>query len=1035
MRQPSRCYGCSGWITRRVITSVVLESILPHTFDADASSPGSWQTVAQSPLSYRIQASCNMQLFALLLLLAISGAFAATGPTVSQGDPRMPGSSLPEAITPLTIQQAELELKTAQLRLESLKLQLDTAKQREDEAAQQLEWMKSSLEAATTDAQRGVLKDALARQQARLDEARKQRQDTENSIAQTQTNIRRLEDRLERLRDAYAQQQDASLLADLKRLEERSAREIDQLNAQVKRLVKELAALPPDKKDRKAILSAQIDAAENRIFITQTRLKLATARSALDHLTSIPRQTGAEDIELIAADLKKTRQISQDLQPVIGLLSRKLDLIRSQRQVTRQKIQAGQLKETSGRRIDDMLAESQRQLEEQLDEARHLLERVTEIHQRLTEAYRRLLNADLSARQRLPDRVDLWPSLGREIIELPRTTGRLLLQELSQLPNTVRTRPEETTIAAVFLIVGMVIAGLSYHYRMRGTRRRALEAKTFSGRIAAIALHILRGISIPASLLIGVVGGLWVIAASPLLMQLIALFLGIWMAIRLLSDLSYWFLVSPLVSADDDERRLHRGIVLNVWTSGLLGLLLGLGKLGVISEPLSVVVNRLFMFSLLPAVYLSFRLRNLVVSRLRDHGTTGYWLWVVRMVSLLLPLAMLGIAAPGLAGYFNLASLVAWYLIATLSVVTLWLVLRGLLADLVHRWAEYVERDERHGTLWYEGLIRPLHLLARVLLAVLIIIALIKVYGLGDQSTLFALLRGILSYPLFTIGDTTIDLAHLGISALVALGAFPAGAWVRRLSFDWLYAGVTDRGIRNSLAVFTQYSTVLIGLLLAINLLGIDLTSLAVFAGALGVGIGFGLQNIANNFISGLILLVERPIRAGDWVTVGNYEGEITYIGIRSATVRTWDNQEVIIPNAELISNAFTNWTRSDPVVRTVLKVGISYDGDPHQAQKIIEEAVTMQPEVLLQPAPRILLSDFGDSSVDFRITYYMDVSQFSRLEIKSKVMFAIWDALKEADIEIPFPQRDIHIREVAPHTADRATAIPLEQRAEEQPA
>ena len=378
---------------------------------------------------------------------------------------------------------------------------------------------------------------------------------------------------------------------------------------------------------------------------------------------------------------------------------------------------------------------------------------------------------------------------------------------------------------------------------------------------------------------------------------------------------------------------------------------------------------------------------------------------------------MLGVAVPGLAGYINLARLVAWYLIITLLIATVWLVLRGLLGDFVSLLTRYVEQDDKRGRLWYEGLIRPLHLLARVLLAILALLLIARVYGLGEQSTALELIRSTLGHALFTIGSTEIDLAHLLLFLGVAVGAFPAGAWVRRLSFHWLYAGITDRGVRNSLAVFSQYVTVSIGLLLSANLLGIDLTSLAVFAGALGVGIGFGLQNIANNFISGLILLAERPIRVGDWVTIGDYEGEISAIGIRSATLTTWDNQDVVIPNAELISKAFINWTLSNPLVRTVLKVGISYAADPRQAKQVIEEAVSMQPEVLLDPAPRVQLINFGDSSVDFRVLYDMDVTQFGRMEIKSRVMFAIWDALKEADIEIPFPQRDIHIRELPPQT------------------
>ncbi|HHB12612.1 MAG TPA: mechanosensitive ion channel, partial [Chromatiales bacterium] len=174
-----------------------------------------------------------------------------------------------------------------------------------------------------------------------------------------------------------------------------------------------------------------------------------------------------------------------------------------------------------------------------------------------------------------------------------------------------------------------------------------------------------------------------------------------------------------------------------------------------------------------------------------------------------------------------------------------------------------------------------------------------------------------------------------------------------------------------------------------------------------------GLQNISNNFVSGLILLVERPVRVEDWVTIDDTEGAITRIGMRSLTLTTWDNQDVIIPNANLISNPFTNWTLSDKLVRTVFVVGIRYQDDPHKAQSVIKDAVTMQPEVSLEREPRVLLTEFNASSVDFRVEYYVDVEQFSRLAVKSKVMFAIWDALKEADIGIPFPQRDIYIKEL----------------------
>jgi len=923
---------------------------------------------------------------------------------------------LPATITPLSIQQAELDLKTTELRLESLRLELASAQKREAETEKQLGWMKSSLQAATTPEQRAVLQDAIDKQTERLNKTRTHRQDTQHAIDEAQQQIAALNKRLEMLHEGFRQQQEASLVADLKRLEESSAKDIVSLNQEIQSLNTQLSSTDKKRPGQRALLEARIDSAENRIFATQTRLKLAGAKSAYDHLGSLDRNLSPADIELIQDDLGQIERITQDLTPITDLLQRKLDLIQSQQSVLQKKVEAGQISGPFAGRIVRLFESDERIFKAQLKEARDYLQELKQKQQTLATTYRRLLNEDLTAREHFPSAPGIAGDLMSELFGLPHRLKKLLTDHFSQLLAQSKTLSPERPWGAILFLLLMPGIGITYHYRMRGTRRRALQAQSFSARMSAISLHVLRGISIPGSLMIGLTGALWLAGSETLMLNLSMLFFGTWVLIRLLRDLSYWFLVSPLVPAEQQETRLNRNTGINLWVSGILGLLMGIGRLGISSDSFSIVANRLFMLSLLPAVYLGFRWRNLVVTRLREHGTKGYWLWVVRLISLLVPLAMLGIAIPGLAGYMNLARLVAWYLIITLLIATAWLVLRGLLGDFVAIFTSYIERDGKRGRLWYEGLIRPLHVIARILLALLALMLLVQVYGLGQQSTIMELARSAFARSLFSIGATEVDLAHLLLFLVVALGSFPAGGWIRRLSFNWLYAGIGDRGVRNSLAVFSQYVAVLIGLLLAINLLGINLTSLAVFAGALGVGIGFGLQNIANNFISGLILLVERPIRVGDWVTIGNHEGEISAIGIRSTTVTTWDNQDVVIPNAELISNAFINWTLSNPLVRTVLNVGISYAGDPHAAQQVIEEAVSMQPEVLLDPPPRVQLINFGDSSVDFRVLYYIDVNQFGRMVIKSKVMFAIWDGLKEANIEIPFPQRDIHIRELPPN-------------------
>jgi potassium efflux system protein len=239
------------------------------------------------------------------------------------------------------------------------------------------------------------------------------------------------------------------------------------------------------------------------------------------------------------------------------------------------------------------------------------------------------------------------------------------------------------------------------------------------------------------------------------------------------------------------------------------------------------------------------------------------------------------------------------------------------------------------------------------------------------------------------------------------------GGWCRAVTYRWVFSRIVDLGVRNSLSVFTQYFVVLSGLFIVLRILGLDLTTLTIFAGAVGVGIGLGMQTIANNFVSGLLLLIERPLRSGDIVKIGANEGEISRIGIRSLTVRTFDNLEVIIPNSEVINNAFTNWTHNDKVVRTVLMIGASYDADPHQVKAILERILNKNKTVLREPTPLVLLWEFGHSSVDFRIQYFIDMGKDSLLKTRADILLAVWDAFKQEGVGIPYPQRDLYIKEI----------------------
>jgi small-conductance mechanosensitive channel len=217
----------------------------------------------------------------------------------------------------------------------------------------------------------------------------------------------------------------------------------------------------------------------------------------------------------------------------------------------------------------------------------------------------------------------------------------------------------------------------------------------------------------------------------------------------------------------------------------------------------------------------------------------------------------------------------------------------------------------------------------------------------------------------------------------------------------------------------TRYLLVSAGFLLAIAAMGIDLTKVTVLAGALGVGIGFGLQGVVNNFVSGLILLMERPVNVGNVVQMGPLHGTIRRIGVRSSTIQTFQGAEVIVPNADLISKEVTNWTLSDRRRRLEIDIGVAYGSEPEQVVKVLEAAAREVAEVAAEPPPFAWCTGFGDSSIGFRLNAWID--DYARgIANESALRMAIVRKLRDAAIEIPFPQRDIHIRTAPAGPADK---------------
>ncbi|HUT55587.1 MAG TPA: mechanosensitive ion channel domain-containing protein [bacterium] len=292
-------------------------------------------------------------------------------------------------------------------------------------------------------------------------------------------------------------------------------------------------------------------------------------------------------------------------------------------------------------------------------------------------------------------------------------------------------------------------------------------------------------------------------------------------------------------------------------------------------------------------------------------------------------------------------------------------------------------------------------------------------------ALIWGLDRPLLAYALkawglgFTLGPNRLTLGMAVGSALAIYLSIKASRLLTFFLDTEVYPrSAMEPGFKEAINQGLRYSLVFIGFVAALSILGVKLSSLALVAGALGVGIGFGLQNIVNNFLSGLIMLVERPIKIGDVLEIEGVWGTVKHIGIRATLIETWDQSELIVPNGDLLWSKLTNWTHTTGLNRVVITVGVSYGSDPETVLTILEQTARAHPEVLTFPKPAALFTGYGESSLDFELRAYLPSIDL-RLRVASEIRVAIFKAFKEAGIEIPFPQRDVWIRKIEAKAPD----------------
>lgn len=384
----------------------------------------------------------------------------------------------------------------------------------------------------------------------------------------------------------------------------------------------------------------------------------------------------------------------------------------------------------------------------------------------------------------------------------------------------------------------------------------------------------------------------------------------------------------------------------------------------------------------------------------------------IRLIWILIPILMFTNSAIGLFGFVNLIMTVSWYEGIFLLVLIAYLVVRGLLADGMELLSRIVIQYVHNGWLWTEAILKPIDKILRLTLFLAAWAALFLLYGWDNQSPIVTRLNGLLNYRFTHIPNVTITPLSV-IKLLVVISVFYWMAkWVREFVYRFLLSRTSDMGIRNSIAILSQYFVVIMGLFICLRVLGIDLQALAFVASMFALGIGLGLRDLVNNFACGFLILLERPLRVGDIVNINDNEGEVTNIGSRAVTVRTWDRMELVVPNTEVFNKTFINWTARDNIVRCVVYIKIGRYDNPHHVCEIITKVLFEHHEVLKDPAPEVFLHDMSDIFMEFELRYFVNVRQVkSRISVNSSVLLKIWDEFEKFGIKPPYPQQEIFIR------------------------
>ena len=771
-------------------------------------------------------------------------------------------------------------------------------------------------------------------------------------------------------------------------------RRTTRLRAQIAALTGDTAA---DRQQRE-VLALQADEAVARAFLRQNDLELVLAGNRLDALATL-REDPLMPVPVLQRAGAKLDEIEDVANKVAAKLAAALKALDSQRAIFR----------TQGAR-DDRHLEVIDSLDTLARSQQHDLEALQGRLRTERQDYARLIAErdaqSLLEHRPLPWTLADWQRVAANAGQLPHLVGLTVRDQTRVAAERIGAASAGQWVSAVFGSALLVLTLLRV--------RRALGGHAVGGSLALTRAALARVLPALLPAAVWLVTGL-ALAMPPEVELLILVLLLLWPMQSFVLDLG-GRAVAARARAEPDKavqllRFLHR-LKLGVIPAVLVAALYLLSRSLPVAPILSDLLDRLAMLGLLSLALPAFAVRPLLAGPLAQATPKARrQAAFVARVAQVLPLFLVVTGLVGLAGFAGLAWAMLEYFGWAAAVGLGLLLALGLLHDLKgHLDAAIAAHNGPRESLWRTHFLEPSYRATQFAALIAAVWALLELWGWHAESPFRRWIGGLLQTQLFRIGNAPFTPLDCLTALLLVGSALWIGGWTHQVSYHLAYGKVRDAGLRRALATLTQYVVVVAGLLLALRIIGFDLTTLTVFAGALGVGIGFGLQNVVNNFVSGLMLLGERPLRVGDYVSIGTDDGRVTHIGIRSLTVRTGNYCEVIIPNSAVIGGKFTNWTRSDAVLRQTHRIGIGFGDDLELAMRIAAQVLADEPLVLHQPAPMVYLADYGEWAILLEIKYYIDISRGDEAGRgpRSSILLEIGRRFAAQGISLPYRRADI---------------------------